>query len=302
MKTIYRLPFIALFIFQASFTCAQDQSADQAILQNLKELSAPEMQGRRTGTEGGKKARELILKWFFEMELPPFHGNYEQAFSFSDRGETYQAENLIGFIKGYEKPEEFIVVGAHYDHLGIANGKTYLGADDNASGTVALVEIARYFLENPPGHSLLIVAFDAEELGLQGAKQFMESDLLPKEKIKLMVNMDMLSISDKNELFATGSSHYPTLKPILQAVPLPSENIQLKFGHDTPADRGSDNWTYSSDHAPFHEAGIPFIYFGVEDHPHYHRATDSFENIHPAFYLQAVELVKQAIVALDQKL
>jgi len=116
--------------------------------------------------------------------------------------------------------------------------------------------------------------------------------------IRLNVNMDMLAISPKNELWASGTYHNPFLKPIIEEVPT-VEGFTLSFGHDRP-EQGIDDWTNSSDHGPFHKEGIPHIYFGVEDHEHYHQDTDTFENIHPDFYHKAAEFVLRAVIKLDQ--
>ena len=106
-------------------------------------------------------------------------------------------------------------------------------------------------------------------------------------------------MNDKNELYIAGTSHYPNLKPIIEQVDaLP---LQLKFGHDTP-DLGNDDWTNSSDHGPFHKKGIPFLYFGVEDHAHYHKPTDDFENVNKEFYIRATHAILDCILALDASL
>src|SRR5690606_18619789 len=122
------------------------------------------------------------------------------------------------------------------------------------------------------------VAFDAEEQGLAGSKAFVENPPLPVSNILLNVNLDMVSISDKNELFAAGTYHYPWVKTILDKVAVP-DGLNLSFGHDRP-DQGSNDWTLQSDHGSFYRKQIPFVYFGVEDHPHYHKETDEYQNIH----------------------
>ena len=145
--------------------------------------------------------------------------------------------------------------------MGIRVGKIYDGADDNASGTSALFALASYFKKNRPDHSMIFVAFDAEEMGLQGARHFVGNLPVPKESILLNVNMDMLSRSDKGELYASGSFHYPQLRPSLERAQKKSK-VKLLLGHDDPK-LGRDDWTNQSDHEAFHTAKIPFVYFGV---------------------------------------
>ena len=113
----------------------------------------------------------------------------------------------------------------------------------------------------------------------------------------LNVNLDMISHND-SVLYVAGTYHTESLKPVLDAVGAESA-ITLRQGHDSPDLPRGDDWTMSSDHGPFHAAGVPFVYFGVEDHPDYHRASDTFETINQRFFLDAVETVKQAILRFD---
>jgi Zn-dependent M28 family amino/carboxypeptidase len=145
---------------------------------------------------------------------------------------------------------------------------------------------------------MIFVAFDAEEKGLQGARHFVANLSVAKGAILLNVNMDMLSRSDKGELYAAGAFHYPQFKPALEAVQKVAK-VKLLLGHDRP-ELVRDDWTGQSDHAAFHRAGIPFIYFGVEDHKDYHKPTDDFANIQPEFYVRAVETVIGAIREFDR--
>ena len=104
------------------------------------------------------------------------------------------------------------VVSAHYDHLGIRDGVVYPGADDNASGVAVILEVAAYCQKNPFRRSIVFAAFDAEEGGLQGARVFVATPPVPKERIALNVNLDMVSRSDKREIFIAGTYHTPALE------------------------------------------------------------------------------------------
>ena len=276
--------------------------AAERLLKDVETLSADEMQGRAAGTEGNAKAREYVLKRFKEAGLKSFGGDFLQEFPVSIRSkpETVKGFNVVGCIKGEKQPEKYIVVSAHYDHVGIVKGEIYNGADDNASGVAALFAAAEYFGKNRPSHSIIFAAFDAEENGLQGSRYFVANLPVKKEAVALNVNMDMLSRSEKGELYAAGTFHYPDLKPLLKTV-RKNASVKLLFGHDSP-DLGSDDWTGQSDHAAFHRAKIPFIYFGVEDHEDYHRPTDVFAKIDGEFYVKAVETVITAVDFLDKKL
>jgi Zn-dependent M28 family amino/carboxypeptidase len=272
---------------------------DQALIQNLKILSADSMAGRRTGTEGSAMARAFIKSRFKKLKLEPLGNDYEIPFTFERRGESVAGINIVGIIPAKAKTDRYIVVSAHYDHLGVREDKVYNGTDDNASGTAALISLVEYLKKHHTQHNIIIAAFDAEEMGLQGARAFVKSPPVPLEKIVLNVNMDMVARADKNELVACGTFYYPPLKSVLEKI-VPIDGIQMIFGHDNPdVFQGSNNWTQSSDHGPFHNAKIPFIYFGVEDHADYHKATDDFDKVNPKTYINCVKLIIRSLMALD---
>ncbi|HLR89841.1 MAG TPA: M20/M25/M40 family metallo-hydrolase [Balneolaceae bacterium] len=272
----------------------------EQLLDDLRFLSSDELQGRKTGSEGNRIAREFLSERFRKLGLKPGNGQeFEQKFSHTNprTNELFdEAVNLIAIVEGSDHPETYIAITAHYDHLGVRDGEIYNGADDNASGTAALLAISEYFLENQPSNSLLIIAFDAEEQGLAGARHFINNPAVSLDQILMNVNMDMISNNFEDELYAVGTYHYPFLTSYVERAARKSA-ISVKFGYDS--DEWPQNWTMSSDHGPFHSAGIPFLYFGVEDHPHYHSPTDTFENINPEFYIEAVRTIIHVIEELD---
>ncbi len=262
-------------------------------------LSADEMAGRGIGTAGGIKAREYIAAQFKTAGIESFGESYFQPFEVTGRnGAKINGANVVGYIEGKQLKDKYIVVSAHYDHLGTIKGEIYNGADDDASGTAALFAIAEYFSKNKPAHSIIFAAFDGEESGLRGSRAFVTAPPVKKESIALNINMDMIAHNDKNELYASGTFHYPNLKPTLEQV-AKSAKVKLLIGHDRPEQK-SDDWTNQSDHFAFHQAKIPFIYFGVEDHNDYHRPTDDFVNINQEFYVRAVETILEAVKSFDK--
>lgn len=271
------------------------------LLRDIETLSADAMQGRGIGAPGGAKAREYVLQRFQEAGIKPFKDSYLQPFEFTNRaGKKFNGVNVVGFVEGKKNKDKYIVVTAHYDHVGVQKGEIYNGADDNASGTSALFALAEYFKKNKPHHTIIFAAFDAEESGLRGARAFVEKPPVAKESLILNLNMDMISRNDKNELYAVGTYSYPQLKPTLETV-AKTARIKLLLGHDRP-EQGSDDWTNQSDQGAFHAAKIPFIYFGVEDHKDYHKPTDDFQNIQPEFYVRAVETIIEAVKGFDKDL
>ena len=309
MAAFHRISTLLLILFifvSCDQNSAQDQSFDIVdrvqLLSDIEFLASDDLEGRLTGSEGNRIAREYISDRFQSLNLLMFGDTYEQQFSFSNTRSGVEfdlAVNLIGYIEGSSNPDRFVVVTAHYDHLGVRNGEIYNGADDNASGTGGLMAAARYFSHNQPENSIIFVAFDAEEQGLQGARYFVENPPVPLDQFVMNVNMDMISINFENELYAVGTHHYPFLKPLIEESTAGAP-IDVLFGYDH-ADAPQD-WTMSSDHGPFHQQGIPFIYFGVEDHPHYHQPSDVFENINPDFYVNTVETIIGFLRHLDENL
>ena len=276
----------------------QEVDADR-VVEDLRFLSSPSLQGRAAGSPGNLEARAYIQRELKEAGVRSFPGGWLQNFQLGQQNAT--AANVIGYVQGSSRSDQHIVVTAHYDHLGTRGGSIYPGADDNASGTAALLEIARHFAGNPPESSIIFAALDAEELGLRGAHTFVRSPPVPRESIVLNVNMDMVGRNEQNELFASGTSHYPFLIPLVEEVGERSD-ITIRMGHDRPIPSPSDDWTDQSDHGAFHQAGIPFLYFGVEDHSDYHQPTDTFEKIKTPFFVDAVETVLDFVMEADERL
>jgi hypothetical protein len=293
---------LATFLTWQSFAQSLDS---EKLLNHIKYLSSDELAGRKPLSEGNLKARTYILNELTSYKnVQALYPDFIQRFSFVNKREnkTYEdAANLVAFIPG-KRSRKVIVVTAHYDHVGVgrpdAKGDSiFNGADDNASGTAAMLELAAYFSNNRPEHSMMFVALDAEEMGLLGAKALVDDFPYPLEQIVLNVNLDMLSRSNKNELYASGTYHYPEFKPILEEASSGSDPV-LKLGHDLPG-TGREDWTNSSDHGAFFDRQVPHLYFGVEDHVDYHRPSDEYKNIQPEFYINAANLVLKCIIKLD---
>jgi len=306
-KHPYKLIILILLLGTPLSTFGQEIDAKK-LIRHIEYLSSDELAGRKPQSEGSIKAQTYILKELTGLDLvEPLYPDFIQEFTFSNPREqkTYdKAANLVAFIPG-SKSKKVIVITAHYDHVGIGRPDSegdsiYNGADDNASGTAALLVLADYFSKNRPQHGMLFVALDAEEMGLRGAGALVNDFPYPLEQIQLNLNMDMLSRSDKNELYISGTYYYPKFKSILEKVATGS-NPTLLFGHDVPG-KGSEDWTRSSDHGAFFEKKVPHLYFGVEDHVDYHKPSDEFENIQPQFYINAVNLVLKSLLSLDREL
>lgn len=310
-RLFVRLPILLLLPLLLSATaCGQSSTAEEEpdlaplsidgekLLQHVEVLASDAYQGRKAGTAGGQMALSYVESAFNDLGVSPACGTmFQQPFSYEGRTGQVNAVNLLARIPGTSDQGGSIVLTAHFDHLGVFNDDIYNGADDNASGVAGLLEIARAVLASPLEHDLILAAVDAEESGLRGARHFVDSECFPGLDVRLNVNLDMISRNEAGELYASGTYHYPFLKPILESVGH-RDNMTLLFGHDEPGSTLMD-WSNASDHAPFHGAGIPFVYFGVEDHAGYHNPTDDFEAITPEFFQSAADYVYNAIRALD---
>ena len=278
------------------------------MLHMARVLSSDALEGRAVGTPGNEAARGFILKRFEELGLQPLtEAGYQYPFPVLPRPERIcNAEpaertgiNLLARIPGRTPGEgPVMVITAHYDHLGVCDGEIYNGADDNASGTAALLALADYLTRNPPRHDVIIAALDAEEHGLLGARTLVRMSEVQMERAALNINMDMVSRSDAGELYAAGTYHTPTLLPLIETIAAEAP-VTLLTGHDRPED-GPNDWTLQSDHGPFHLAGIPFLYFGVEDHAGYHNPGDTFDAITPDFFVRAADTIVMAMRAADE--
>ena len=271
------------------------------LMTDMAVLSSDSLEGRGIGTEGGEKARQYISARFAEAGVKAFSNGWFQPFSVIHpiKLKKLHGQNVMGWIEGSVSPDEFIVVSSHYDHLGNINGEIYNGADDNASGTCALIALAEYFQRNPPQMSVILVAFDGEETGLIGSKHFVANPPVGVETILLDINLDMIGRNVSNEIYVCGKLHYPTILNLLDDLGT-TTFLKVSFGHD--GEDGKEDWTFSSDHANFHRAKIPFIYFGEEDHPDYHMPTDELAGIQPDFFTAAVELVLTTYLIMEKAL
>jgi hypothetical protein len=303
VQSILSLLVLVLFTVSCDTETSTYDVVDRGqLLADVEYLASDELEGRRTGTEGNRMAQDYIEERFTTLGLGMFGDSYRHLFNLTNQrtGEEFtDAVNLIGYIEGSEHTDRFIVVTAHYDHLGVRDDEIYNGADDNASGTAGLMAAARYFTDYQPENSILFIAFDAEEQGLAGARHFVENPVVSLNRIVMNVNLDMISINFENELYAVGTYHYPYLKPMVEEF-TQGAPVNVLFGFDS--DEWEQDWTMSSDHGPFHSKGVPFIYFGVEDHAHYHAPSDTFDNITPDFYVNAVSTILGVIEGLDRNL
>ena len=276
------------------------------LIEDVRVLSSDEMQGRDTGAPGGELARNFIVRRLDALDVmaPPMGRLQPWEMQGRTRAgpKTFNGVNVLGLIEGTRVPDRYIVVTAHYDHVGVNGGQTFNGADDNASGVATMLEIAARLQAAKPEHSVIFVAFDGEERGLLGAKHFVQAPPVPLASIAMNLNFDMIARAETDgKLWVTGTYQHPTFRPILETIPA-NGAVSLAFGKDTPQDTGENNWVEASDQGAFFNVQVPFLYLGVDYHPDYHRPSDDFERITPSVFQSAAELSVSAFRALDRGL
>ena len=293
---------IGMTAVQAQSTTAPDATTAR-LMNRLGALAADSMEGRRAGTAGSVRARAWIVAELTAMGAKHVGASYVVPVTLRARaGSDTAGANIVARIPGRNSHGPVLVLSAHYDHLGVRNGEVFNGADDDASGCVAMLTIAERLLREPPEHDVILAFFDAEESGMVGSKAFVNAPPVPLDRIAMNINLDMVARQDGKALWVSGTSYTPALKPIAEAAAKHS-TVTIRFGHDTKTLKPGDDWTGSSDHAAFHGKGIPFLYLGVEDHDDYHKAGDDADKVDPTFYRGTVEfayaLVRAASATLN---
>ena len=259
-------------------------------------VAADSMQGRDTGSEGQKKAGSYLISEYkkmgisFPKEATSFYQKVPSAFMKRSYSPTpNDSENIWAFIEGSEKPEEIVVISAHYDHVGTRNGEIYNGADDDGSGTVALLEIAQAFQKAKndgfgPKRSILFLHVTAEEKGLHGSRYYSENPLFPLKNTIANINIDMIGRRDtlhnntNNYVYVIGSDRLSTdLHKINEAANEKYTKLDLDYKYNDVND--PERIYYRSDHYNFAKKGIPAIFYFNGVHNDYHQPGDTPDKI-----------------------
>lgn len=266
------------------------------------------MAGRKFSSPGSITAQNYIVSSLIKSGVTPFQNKYRHAFTRISLFSQTRGNNIIGYVKGSSIPEQFIVLTAHYDHLGRKGNKVYNGADDNASGVAALLTFGKKIAQSPLKHSVILLFTDGEEVNLLGAKAFIYQQKQLLSQVRLNVNLDMIAGSR-----STSTLHYidKRLERILTDQKLndmrilaQSSAVKLKRGFKIEKDARKNRirWSNASDHGVFNRKHIPYIYFGVGVHPNYHTTKDDFENVNLSFYIQACQLIFKYLLFFDKNI
>lgn len=274
-----------------------------SLFRDLSYLASETLQGRETGTQGAQQARQYLQARYRQLGLQLFDGHidYLQPFTYKN---NRQGMNVIGVVTGQIKPERFIVVSAHYDHLGKRGRKIFNGADDNASGVAVMLTLANDVNTHGARHSVIFLASDAEENGLHGAKAFLQHSSVPRTQLVANLNLDMLGQPGRRwRLYATPSRKNKDIATVIDRTKAHA-GLCLVRGHRmqrpsfSPAHR--IDWHRASDHWAFGRLDIPYLFVGVSDHALYHTEKDTVERIPRAFFIAAAETAVSLFTGLDR--
>jgi aminopeptidase YwaD len=282
MKRAY-LMLVTCFMLTAPLA-AQDQAdrnptTPEQLRKHVYFLASDSLLGRGFGTPQGLQAAHYIAGQFREAGLEPLDGSYLHPFNYRNGILNIPGNNVVGVIQGSDPvlKDEFIVLGAHYDHLGwkVENGDTvvYNGADDNASGTASIIEIGRNLAANRSslGRSIIIVSFDGEESGLIGSEQFLIDSIVPPHRVKLMFSLDMVGMVEANGgLDLVGVRRLEDYQYLITV---------LSNAHDLVIAKASRRLEQRTDTAPFGRMGIPSVHAFTGTKSPYHKPGDDAEKL-----------------------
>lgn len=300
---------IALFLFVFASCSSQKtatktvESSDyfktmstESLRSNLTKIASDEMQGRDTGSEGQKKAGRYIIDFYkshgivFPKGATDYYQHIPAAYLNAKYNENLNdSENIWAFIEGSEKPNEIVVISAHYDHVGMKNGEIYNGADDDGSGTVAIMEMAAAFQKaknegHGPKRSILILHMTGEEHGLHGSRYYSEHPLFPLANTVADVNIDMIGRRDNfhkesnNYVYLIGSDYLSSdLYTICEEVNKKYHFLSIDYKYNDKKD--PERFYYRSDHYNFAKNGIPVVFLFNGTHADYHKPTDEVDKI-----------------------
>lgn len=258
----------------------------------VSELASEKYEGRGVGQKGHQMTSDFLKNYYKVQGIaPPKNApDYAQIVPSSYlKGDLSDSENVIAYIEGEEFPDEHIIIMAHSDHEGIIDGHIYFGADDNASGTAAVLEIAQAFqiaVKNGyrPKRSIVFLHVTAEEIGLYGSRYYVENPILPLEKTMAVLNIDMIGRTDfKHEendayLYLIGVNRHSTELPFI-AEKANEFSTKLDLDYRFNEVNESNRYYYRSDHYNFALKNIPVIFFFNGEHEDYHKHTDTEDKI-----------------------
>ena len=305
---------------QATLATGPAAADSAALRRDVAWLADDALEGRATGTPGNDSAALYLARRFQSLGLeaplaasagcaaapkgaPPCLAGYAQPFTarsaaLAHSGQPFElpTRNVVAILPGGDPAlrDEYVVIGAHFDHLGRATSGALdpgagdairNGADDNASGTAAVLELARLLARRPPARSLVFVAFSGEELGLLGSQFLVEHPPVPLDDVRAMLNFDMVGRLRDDRLIVYGVASAAELPAIVDAA-----NLAPRLTISAVGDGFGP-----SDHSSFYAKGIPVLHFFTDLHEDYHRATDDAPLVSAAGMARVVDFAERIV-------
>jgi Zn-dependent M28 family amino/carboxypeptidase len=323
MSSASRIALLATFwaLLGASWLAAQDFGTQPhpvvvpvpppiQPIDDIKFLSDDRLSGRMTGSPGADSAAAYLARRFQQVGLQPAAGGWFQTFEVAKEAPVAQharlaglrGKNVIGLLPGRDPVlrNQTVIVGAHYDHLGLgefgsldpdSTGRVHNGADDNASGTAMLIQIAARLETSPPARTVVFIGFSGEELGLLGSSYYVRQPIYPLANTIAMINLDMVGRLRNKRLIVYGSrtaKEFPAL--------LDSLNWYAGFDLKTRGDGYGP-----SDQSSFYAAGRPVLHIFTDLHEDYHRTTDDWEKINLDGFRRVTDFTVGLVTALANR-
>jgi acetylornithine deacetylase/succinyl-diaminopimelate desuccinylase-like protein len=279
-------------------------------IDDIRHLSDDRLAGRMTGSPGADSAAAYLARRFEQVGLQPAAGGWYQSFTVAKEAPVAQSarvgglvgKNVIGLLPGHDPSlrNETVIVGAHYDHLGLGGfgsldpdsaGKVHNGADDNASGAAMLIQVAARLAQAPPARTVLFIAFSGEELGLLGSAHYVKQPLYPLSATIAMINLDMVGRLRNGRLIVYGARTAKEFPALL-------DSLNWHAGFDLKAQ--GDGYG-PSDQSSFYAAGRPVLHVFTDLHDDYHRTTDDWEKVDPEGFRRVSNFTLGLVTALANR-
>jgi hypothetical protein len=309
---LHLLKFLPLFVIALVVGSCDGPPTDEELFTSLKKdvyfLAADDLGGRAIGTTGEQKAAEYLAQEFEKLGLTPMGTDgFFQEFTVSKPSNPHEAavigtngagvtgRNVVAFLD--KKADKTIVIGAHFDHLGMGgqgslhrgDSAIHNGADDNASGTAALLALAKIFKYETLKSNILFIAFSGEENGLWGSNYFVKNPTIELKTVNYMINMDMVGrLNPEKSLAVHGVGTSPSFPPVLD--PINADSLKL-----VPSESGVG----PSDHTSFYLQDLPVLHFFTGQHADYHKPSDDADKINYEGLVQVVRYISRLIAGLD---
>ncbi len=309
---LHLLKFLPLFVIALVVGSCDGPPTDEELFSSLKKdvyfLAADDLGGRAIGTTGEQKAAEYLAQEFEKLGLTPMGTDgFFQEFTVSKPSNPHEeavigtdgagvtGRNVVAFLD--KKADKTIVIGAHFDHLGMGgqgslhrgDSAIHNGADDNASGTAALLALAKIFKYETLKSNILFIAFSGEENGLWGSNYFVKNPTIDLKTVNYMINMDMVGrLNPEKSLAVHGVGTSPSFPPVLD--PINADSLKL-----VPSESGVG----PSDHTSFYLQDLPVLHFFTGQHADYHKPSDDADKINYEGLVQVVRYISRLIAGLD---